>query len=262
LVHSSGLAPFVQFFQLNGAEEVPAEKRLDWAIAQISSSTLRSEPGTQFTYSDLGFILLGRIVENVSGMGLDKYVHEHIYVPLGLKVTGFRPKGEVLARVAPTEVTSRSLTLGATVELLRGIVHDPNSRWLGGVTGHAGLFSSAVEVSDLGRLVLDPGRYFPGSEVLSPAGARAMTSPQVVGTTHTVVRGLAWDMESTFSYPRGDLFGRGVGHTGYTGTSIWLTRDPDLVVVVLTNRVHPDGKGDAGPLRARIANVVSAEVDR
>ncbi len=259
LSHTGGLVPFIRLWQRPGAGNIsPGSARLDWAIESISSSTLRTTPGVEFVYSDLGFILLGRVVENLSGMSLKDYTAANIYGPLNLGDTGYRPDPGLLGRIAPTEAVRAVPGLDPEAIMLHGTVHDGNARWLGGVVGHAGLFSSAKDVAVLaGQLHRGP-KAGADARILSKAAAAIMTETVESRTATGLVarRGLSWDKQTSFSYPMGDFWNRGVAHTGYTGTSVWIEPDLDLTIVILTNRVHPNGKGDAGALRVAIANAV------
>jgi CubicO group peptidase (beta-lactamase class C family) len=179
--------------------------------------------------------------------------------------TTFNPPAHWRRRIAPTESRARSLeylkgraTAGLPSEVLRGVVHDPTAWRMHGVAGHAGLFSSARDVAVYSQVILDRGTYG-GKRVFSPYGIAAMTSPQTPKGA-LVVRGFGWDIESPFSTVRGDLFTSGFGHTGFTGTSLWIHPASELVVILLSNRVHPDGKGDVGRLRSLVSNVAAASV--
>src|SRR5262249_35862144 len=155
---------------------------------------------------DINFVLLGDIVRRVSGMPLDEYAAKNIFTPLGMKDTGFRPAAALVPRIAPTEKVDG--------RMLRGVVHDPTARRIGGVAGHAGLFSTAADLSIFCRMLLDDGRY-KGVRVLSPLTVAKMTSP--VAGADPNVRGLGWDIDSSYSSNRGELLPVGsFGHTGFT----------------------------------------------
>ena len=190
-----------------------------------------------------------------------------------MKDTGFRRIGSADAtevsvrRIAPTESVRgmRSYLGGAGAtdasgeRMLRGEVHDPTSNRMGGVAGHAGLFSTADDLAIYCQMILNGGEYG-GARILSPLGVAEMTRPRQV-TEDGGARGLGWDVNTTFSSNRGDIFPEGsFGHTGFTGTSLWLDPASETFVVFLSNRVHPDGKGDVGPLRGRVANVVASAI--
>jgi uncharacterized protein YbbC (DUF1343 family)/CubicO group peptidase (beta-lactamase class C family) len=271
LTHRSGFAPdFDLSEQWSGYEEM---------LKRLYREPLRSAPGARFVYSDINFITLGEVVRRASGQPLDEFAQKNIYGPLGMRDTGFRPAGgtnpsrprsgdaATLARIAPTEyVRGVKSYLGGAGEqgpqgerILRGEVHDPTANRMGGVAGHAGLFSTADDLAIFCQMILNGGEYG-GVRILSPLAVAEMTRPRQV-TEEGGARGLGWDINTSFSSNRGDLFPLGsFGHTGFTGTSIWIDPASETFVVFLSNRVHPEGKGDVGPLRARVANIVAGAV--
>jgi uncharacterized protein YbbC (DUF1343 family) len=203
-------------------------------------------PGTTFLYSDTGFILLGELVRRVSGERLDNFARKQFYAPLGMRDTAFLPPSAWRRRIAPTEVVNSHGPL-------RGVVHDGNSRLLGGVAGHAGLFSTAADLSRFCRMLLAGGQLG-GRRYLKEATVRAMFGPHVIGET---IRGLGWDIASPYSRTLGSYFPMGsVGHTGFTGTAIWMDPATDVYMILLTNRVHPYGKGDVAELRRRVSAAI------
>ena len=219
----------------------------DTAIALAVEEVPQSVPGTRFVYSDINFFLLGDIVRRVSGQPLDRFAQERIFVPLGMTDTMFTPGESVRSRIAPTADTTP----------LRGIVHDPTARRMGGVAGHAGLFSTAADLATFCRMILGGGAHR-GVRILSPAAVAKMTS-RATPAAERNVRGLGWDIDSSFSSNRGELLPIGsFGHTGFTGTSIWLDPASEMFVVFLSNRVHPDGKGDVTQLRGRVATIAAS----
>ncbi|HST53431.1 MAG TPA: exo-beta-N-acetylmuramidase NamZ domain-containing protein [Pyrinomonadaceae bacterium] len=256
LTHTSGYAPdFDLSEQWSGYDEM---------LKRLYAEPLRSAPGSRFVYSDINFITLGEVVRRASGQTLDEFARKNIYEPLGMRDTGFRPRAELLPRIAPTEnVRGMRSYLGGMGEqggagdrILRGEVHDPTANRMGGVAGHAGLFSTADDLAIFCQMILNGGEYG-GVRILSPLGVAEMTRPRQV-TEEGGVRGLGWDINTSFSSNRGDLFPFGsFGHTGFTGTSVWIDPASETFVVFLSNRVHPDGKGDVGPVRARVANIVA-----
>lgn len=260
LTHVSGYAPdFDLRERWTGYDE---------AMKRLIKEPLRNAPGNRFTYSDIGFITLGEVVARVSGMPLDQFAQKNIFAPLRMTNTGFRPSEVLKSRIAPTERRRGQLSYlgdtaanaGAEGEVwLRGEVHDPTSYRMNGVAGHAGLFSTADDLAIYCQMILNGGSY--GSvRILAPLTVAVMTRPRVVSSTGST-RGLGWDINTSFSVNRGDLFPLGsFGHTGFTGTSIWLDPASEMFVVFLSNRVHPDGKGDVGPLRGRIASIVAGSV--
>jgi uncharacterized protein YbbC (DUF1343 family)/CubicO group peptidase (beta-lactamase class C family) len=212
---------------------------------------LQSSPGEKFAYSDVGFEILGRLVERVAGQPLDRFARENIFEPLGMADTGFLPSKEKLNRLAPTERDQGTM--------LRGVVHDPRSRALGGVAGHAGLFSTADDVAVFAQMLLDGGKGGDGRRVLSPLTVRRMID--AADTPDRQRRGLGWDVDTGYSGPRGSLFGESsFGHTGFTGTSLWVDPESRTFVVILTSRLHPDGKGNPARARAEVATIVASSI--
>jgi uncharacterized protein YbbC (DUF1343 family)/CubicO group peptidase (beta-lactamase class C family) len=260
LTHRAGYAPdFDLREQWAGYDEM---------LKHLYAEQLRSAPGARFVYSDIGMIALGEVVRRVSGQTLDEFARRNIFEPLKMRDTGFRPRAELLQRVAPTEtVRAMKSYLGDSGEragaagerMLRGEVHDPTANRMGGVAGHAGLFSTADDLAVFCQMILNGGEWG-GARILSPLGVEEMTRPRQV-TEEGASRGLGWDINSSFSSNRGDLFPVGsFGHTGFTGTSVWIDPASETFVVFLSNRVHPDGKGDVSALRARVASIVAASV--
>jgi len=251
LTHTSGLRPDLELeVEFNGADE---------AIRRAIEEVPTSLPGERFVYSDINFFLLGDIVRRVTGERLDRYAKAQIFDPLAMKDTGFLPAESLRPRIAPTE-RCRPLSWpcgAADVPFLRGVVHDPTARRMDGVAGHAGLFSTAADLSRFCRMLLAGGRL-DAVRILSAATVARMTAPSTpVGMRD--VRGLGWDIDSSYSANRGELFPIGsFGHTGFTGTSLWLDPGSKSYVVFLSNRVHPDGKGDVTPLRGKVATVAAA----
>ncbi len=205
-----------------------------------------ASPGERFIYSDVGFIVLGKLVERVSGESLDRFARRHIYEPLGMTETRFVPDEMLHRRIAPTE-----LRMG---RWLRGEVHDPRAARLGGVAGHAGLFSTADDLAVFVQMLLDGG-LGNGRRILDGKTVAEMTRPrQVPGG----LRALGWDVETAYSGNRGERFPVGsFGHTGFTGTSIWIDPASKTGVIFLSNRVHPDGKGNVNRLRGDVATFVA-----
>jgi uncharacterized protein YbbC (DUF1343 family)/CubicO group peptidase (beta-lactamase class C family) len=253
LTHVSGLRPDVDL-----AEPWTGSDR---AIALAIEEVPTSRPGERFVYSDINFFLLGDIVRRVSGLSLDRFARERIFEPLGMKDTMFNPPASLVPRIAPTESCTPYgwPCQGLDMTMLRGLVHDPTARRMGGVAGHAGLFGTAADLGIFSRLLLNGGVH-DGTRILSPLAVEKMTTgatPNLEANT----RGLGWDIDSTFSSNRGELLPIGsFGHTGFTGTSLWIDPVTGLYVVFLSNRVHPDGKGDVTPLRARVATVAASSV--
>ncbi|MFZ1058327.1 MAG: exo-beta-N-acetylmuramidase NamZ domain-containing protein [Candidatus Rokuibacteriota bacterium] len=217
------------------------------AAELLAKAGLQYRPGASFSYSDTGFIVLGELVRRVSGEPLDRFAAKHLFLPLGMGETTFRPGPAMLPRVAPTEALNSGM--------LRGAVHDGNARLLGGIAGHAGLFSTADDLARFVRMLLSDGKG-PAGQVLKAATIKAMWSRTEVGD---IVRALGWDEASPFSRPMGLFFPRGsVGHTGFTGTMLWMDPPSRTYLILLTNRVHPYGKGKVTNLRSRVAAEVAA----
>jgi len=260
LTHRSGYAPdFDLKERWTGYDE---------AIKRLVREPLRNQPGARFVYSDINYIALGEVVRRAGGMSLDEFAQRNIFVPLGMRDTGFRPKAALEARIAPTErrrgqlsyLGDSAVNVGAEGEQwLRGEVHDPTAYRMNGVAGHAGLFSTAHDLSIYCQMILNGGEYH-GVRILSPLTVAEMTRPRVV-SDQGWTRGLGWDVNTSFSTNRGDLFPLGsFGHSGFTGTSIWIDPASQMFVIFLSNRVHPDGKGDVGPLRGRVASIVAGAI--
>ena len=184
----------------------------------------------------------------------------HVFEPLGMTDTGFHPPLERVGRIAPTE---RCRFLDAwpckapEAEPLRGVVHDPTARRMGGVAGHAGLFSTARDLTRFVRMLLGGGALGP-RRVLAPLTVAKMITPATPAGMRAQ-RGLGWDIDTSFSANRGELMPLGsFGHTGFTGTSIWVDPHTQLFVIFLSSRLHPDGTGDVTPLRARVATIAAS----
>jgi len=208
-----------------------------------------SPPETKFVYSDINFILLGEIVKRLSGMPENEYAKKILFDPLGMKDTGYLPTAQLLPRIAPTE-TMKDGTI------LHGVVHDPTARYMGGVAGHAGVFSTADDLSKFCQMLLDGG-----DSLFSPVTIRKFSTPaSPLGLPN--VRGLGWDIDSQYSGNRGDLFtaGASFGHTGFTGTSIWIDPRSQTYVILLSNSGHPHLRAAVTPLRRQIATIAAAGV--
>jgi len=214
----------------------------------LASMALRQPPGQTREYSDLGFLALGRVVEHVSGLTLDTYTRRHITNPLGLQDTGFAPDRRHASRIAPTEVLGDG-------HLLRGQAHDPLARTLGGVAGHAGLFGTA---DDLGRFARSLLGLPDVPALLQPDTVRGLLVPQPPVAT-APWRGAGWLLQPPLTPTRDDLLPTGtLHHTGYTGTALWIDVLQQRYIVLLSHRVHPDGRGDARPARRQVAALLSS----
>jgi uncharacterized protein YbbC (DUF1343 family)/CubicO group peptidase (beta-lactamase class C family) len=248
LVHYSGLPEDLELGKKWEGKDTAYHMALD--------VTPDRAPGSTFVYSDINFIVLGALVERLSGESLDEYAAKHVFGPLGMKETRFLPLPSresriALSRIAPTDEDENH-------HMLRGVVHDPTARRMGGVAGHAGVFSTADDLALFAQALLDGGQG-----VLTPATIAKMTSPQQP-VNGTAVRGFGWDIDSSLSSNRGELLPvGGYGHTGFTGTSLWVDRTTKTYIVLLTNAVHMNAlpakeKGSAVALRTKIATAVAA----
>ena len=224
------------------------------AWKRLAELELVGPPGEQFVYSDVNYEILGRIVEKRSGGSLADFARKEIFDPLGMTDTAYlavSPPADP-GRVAPTDREAG--------RMLRGVVHDPRARALGGVAGHAGLFGTADDLALFARMILDEGRATDGRAILRPVTVRAMTASG--DTPPNQKRGLGWDIDTPYSGPRGRAFGpSSFGHTGFTGTSLWIDPETRAFVILLTSRLHPDGKS-RGPtaLRGEIATIVGQAI--
>jgi uncharacterized protein YbbC (DUF1343 family)/CubicO group peptidase (beta-lactamase class C family) len=246
MTHFSGLRPDLDLRPSWGGYDTGIRKAL------VDAPT--GPPGTRFVYSDINFILLGEIVHRLSGKTLDRYAHDAVFEPLGMKHTRFQPPGEWISHIAPTELDEAS---GMPI---RGIVHDETSRFMGGVAGHAGMFTTAEDLGRFAQMMIDRG-VAEGKRIVSAAAIEKFTSPQSP-PNQRAVRGLGWDIDSPYSGNRGELFPAGVsfGHTGFTGTSIWIDPGSKTYVILLTNSVHPHRGKSLTALRSRVATIAAASV--
>lgn len=242
LTHYSGLPPDVDLSTPWSGKET--------AVSLALNAPLQHPPGEQFVYSDINFITLGLIVEKLSGLPLDEYATRAILSPLGLKRTFFRPDPVLGSAIAPTQFDD-------THTMLRGVVHDPTTRRMGGVAGHAGLFSCADDMITYAKALLAKRAGKPSPFPLKQETLVLMSTPQQPKGKQDL-RGLGWDIATHYSTPRGTLFpATSFGHTGFTGTSLWLVPETESFVLILTNRVHPDGKGNVIALRRDVATAAA-----
>ena len=226
------------------------------AAEQMAFATqLVTPPGSVFRYSDINFEVLGFLVERLSKMPLDKYADAFVFQPLGMKETLFLPPPQWRRRIAPTEYDENN-------QMLRGVVHDPTARRMGGVAGHAGVFSTAADLSKYAQALLDAIHAKPQRKAfLKSLTVVKATRPQQPPDA-TSLRGLGWDIDSAFSSNRGELLPLGsFGHTGFTGTSMWIDPYTDTYVILLTNAVHPHVGHSVIALRSKVANVVATTLD-
>jgi CubicO group peptidase (beta-lactamase class C family) len=220
----------------------------DAAIKIICDERLLNPPGTAFRYSDLNFILLGELVQRRTGKPFQDFVAREIYLPLKMTDTGYLPPASKLARIAPTEVMDG--------QMLRGIVDDPTARRMSGVAGNAGVFTTAADLARFARTMLNQGELN-GVRFFKPETVRLMTTVQTPASLDAR-RGLGWDIDSEYSGPRGDLFSdESYGHTGWTGTSLWIDPPSQTFVIFLSNRNHPDGRGNVVELRRQLGTLAA-----
>jgi CubicO group peptidase (beta-lactamase class C family) len=248
LTHTSGLPAYTSAEEVARLYGSPCPTEM--LVKHIASLKKEFPPGKDFRYSCLGYITLAYIIQKITGKDIATFARENIFLPLGMKKTFFNPPPELKDQCVATEVIAG--------KPLIGIVHDPLARLQGGISGNAGLFSTADDLALFARMMLHQGEL-DGQRILSPLSVRRMTEiyPEVLFSG----RGLGWDINSPYSTNRGDLFGRSsYGHTGYTGTSIWIDPETKTFVIFLTNRVHPDDKGVIIPVRSRVANLVAAAI--
>lgn len=220
------------------------------AIAMACRETVTNAPGTRFLYSDINFILLGEIVQRVSGRPLEQFVADEIYRPLRMKDTRYLPWTTDRPRVAPTERDGTNW--------LRGVVHDPTARRMGGVAGHAGLFTTAADLARFARMMLNYGEL-DGVRILQPATVAAMTTIQSPAGLEAK-RGFGWDIDTGYSR-RGAFFYIGsYGHTGFTGTAMWIDPFSRTFWILLTNRVHPDARSSIVALQKSFSTLAAEAV--
>ncbi len=270
LTHRSGL---IADNELKDYEQGPAVAMENiWKLAPLA------EAGSKFIYSDVNYIALAELVKRVSGRTVDEFAAENIFQQLGMRDTGYKPAATLKPRIAPTEKRGGGAKVESAGEKtsgeesqgrwMRGEVHDPRAYLLGGVAGHAGLFSTADDLAIYCQMILNGGEY-QGRRILSPMGVARMTEPRASGgnAIDGQARGIGWDVFTGFSANRGDLFPVGsFGHTGFTGTSLWIDPASETFVVFLSNRVHPkldadpNKRADVTSLRGRVASVVAASI--
>jgi len=244
LTHTSGLRP--------GLSQQPPWSGYDTAIKLACAEKLRAKPGETLVYSDINFEVLGEVARRVSRQGLDQFVAKEIYQPLKMADTGFRPPASLRGRIAPTEQRAEE-------GLLRGVVHDPTARSMGGVAGHAGLFSTAADLARFARMMLRNGEL-DGVRIFKPETVKLMTSVQTPDQL-SGRRGLGWDIDSGYSGQRGSIFPLGsFGHTGWTGASLWIDPFSQTFLIFLSNRNHPDEQGNVLALRRLLGTLAAQAV--
>jgi len=248
LTHTSGLPPYIEDKDITA--HFGSFCTLKNLTAYIASLDKTNPPGEEFHYSCLGFICLSYIIKQITGQNVAEFSRENIFLPLGMHHTLFNPPEELKERCVPTEVTEDLF--------LKGLVHDPLARLLGGVSGNAGLFSTADDLAVFARMLFNKGTY-KEIRILSPLAVERMT--EICSHAPFAGRGYGWDLDSSYSSTGGDLFGASsFGHTGYTGTSLWIDPETQIYVILLTNRVHPDDQGSVISLRSKIANIAASSL--
>jgi uncharacterized protein YbbC (DUF1343 family)/CubicO group peptidase (beta-lactamase class C family) len=244
LTHYSGLPPDLPLEQPWMGRQI--------ALKLIVDAHLINPPATRFVYSDVNFETLGELVRRISGQPLNVYAEQHIFKPLGMNHTRFLPPSRLRAEQAPTQPPNQK-----NEDIPWYVVNDPTSYRMDGVAGHAGLFSTAEDLAIYAQMILNGGTEN-GARILSPLTVVKMTTPQSPPYS-MAVRGLGWDIDTAFSSNRGELFPEGsFGHTGWTGTSIWIDPFSQTYVILLTNAVHPGAHGNVISLRSRVATLVAA----
>jgi uncharacterized protein YbbC (DUF1343 family) len=244
MTHFSGLPPDVDL--------VPKWSGYQNGIDRALSAKPIAPAGTRFIYSDINFLLMGEIVRRLSGESLAEFAHEQIYAPLGMNEATFLPPASLKPRIESTEIDDE------TGQPFWGVVHDPTARYMGGVAGHAGLFATAADLTKYAEMLLGMGELN-GVRLFAPATVKKFTEP-ASPADQPVLRSLGWDIDSPFSSNRGELFPIGsYGHTGYTGTSMWMDPTSNTFIIFLTNVVHPHHGNSLSSLRSRLATVVAKD---
>lgn len=243
MTHTSGLRP--------GIPARPEWNGYTAGIARACAEKPVAPPGKVFRYSDINFILLGELVRVASGLPLNQFAEQHIFKPLKMADTSFLPPQSRLDRIAPTEKDGTNI--------LRGVVHDPTARRMGGVAGHAGLFTTAADLARFSRFLLNHGQL-DGVRVLRPETVRLMLSVQTPPELRSR-RALGWDIDSAYAGPRGKHFPVGsFGHTGWTGTSLWIDPFSRSFIIFLSNRNHPDESGSVLALRSALGTLAAEAI--
>ncbi|MCX6619833.1 MAG: serine hydrolase, partial [Acidobacteria bacterium] len=242
LTHFSGLRPDLDM--------PPAWSGHDTGMRLVLNDKPVDPPGVRFVYSDLNFILLGEVVERVSGLSLAEFARRNIFAPLKMNDSMFNPPPPLRRGIAPTE------QLPGAGAALRGVVHDPTARAMGGVAGHAGLFTTAADLSRFAEMMLNGGKAN-GVRLFTDLSVEKFTTPQSPAG-QPILRGLGWDLDSPYSGNRGELFPIGsYGHTGFTGTSLWIDPVSRSYVILLTNSVYPHLRPAITSLRGKVATIAA-----
>ncbi|MEP6492827.1 MAG: serine hydrolase [bacterium] len=236
LTHTSGLPAFKAYDEITHDPD---------SLAKLMFATeLDTLPSARMVYSDIGAYMLGRVLEKVSGETLDGYLHAHVFEPAGMHETMYKPPASLLPRIAPTEIDPRR---GG---LVRGKVHDERAYYLGGVSAHAGIFSDAHDLTRFAQMYLNNGTI-DGREILPPASIAQFTVRQVAD------RALGWQKPDGSNSAGHLMSPEAFGHTGFTGTSIWMDPTNDVFVILLSNRVNPTrANTKIGRVRVQLADAV------
>lgn len=241
LAHTSGLRP--------GLPVLPAAATPASVLRDVAAERLQAEPGTRVIYSDLNFVVLGEIVQRITRRSLARYCQTYLFDPLGMADTGFLPDNEHALRSAATTADREGMR--------RGRVHDPLSSAMGGVSGNAGLFSTAHDLARFAQMILNGGRAG-NVQILKTSSVTALATPASPASM-LPLRGLGWELGAPLASNRDRLPPAGsIGHTGYTGTGIWIDFVSRKFAVILTNRVYPDDRGDARPLREQVLALLAS----
>lgn len=236
LTHTSGIDDM----------EIPSDEPIKNALKMIAAQNNGKIPGSSFRYADINFILLGEIVHRVTGISLDKYCSNNIFAPISTADTMFLPLSDLSVQIAPT--------VGSNNTLVAGTVQDKNAQRLGGVAGHAGLFCNASDLSRFAAMILAHGKHNE-TRLFSERVVAQMTSPYFYNNGR-IIRGLGWDINSPYSSPRGNHFSElSFGHTGYSGSSIWIDPEQDLYVIILTVRLNYSDVRQFNRLRSDISTL-------
>jgi CubicO group peptidase (beta-lactamase class C family) len=247
VTHRGGLEAFAALYkESRGREQY---------LQQINARPVRSTPGTEMVYSDWDMILTQLVIERITGQTLDKFLADKLFTPLGMTSTMFNPdSAQYFARIAPTELDTA--TAGLNRGLVHGKVHDENAFAMGGVSGHAGLFSSARDLTIFCQMLLNGGEYG-GVQFVKPETVARWTTVQ----SRISSRALGWDTPGKGSSSGRFFSSRSFGHTGFTGTSIWIDPERSLIVILLTNRVYPTRDNPrVGPLRRAVADAAQQAI--
>jgi CubicO group peptidase (beta-lactamase class C family) len=222
MTHTSGLPPFKEYWRTS-------KGKAD-TLKDIFAEPLEYEPGTKVVYSDLGIILMAEIIQRLTGKPLDVLANEYIFTPIGMKNTMYNPPKKLWPEIAPTEIDNQ-----LRHRLVQGEVHDENAYAIGGVSGHAGVFSTSPDLAAFCQMLLNGGVYA-HNRILKRATIAEFIVPQPLAQN---TRTLGWVVPTEGSSSGHYFSSHSYGHTGFTGTTIWIDPDRELFVVLLTNRVNP-----------------------